>query len=137
MAVRVPPAIGDRWRFNIVRVDRRSNGEIASVTSWNRIGMGDFHALDRMLTAVFADAGGSIAQPSPQAASAGSQAPAASAGSQAPPASAGSQAPAASAGSQAPPPASSPAGSAAPAAGSAAPGSSGFRAPRSAGSSGR
>jgi hypothetical protein len=60
MAVRIPPAIGDRWRLNIVRVDRRSNGEIASASSWNQIGMSDFHALDRMLTVVFADAGGSI-----------------------------------------------------------------------------
>ncbi|HSK00903.1 MAG TPA: carbohydrate-binding family 9-like protein, partial [Kofleriaceae bacterium] len=65
MGVRIPPAIGDRWRLNLVRIDRRSNGEIASVASWNRIGMSDFHALDRMLTVVFADAAGSIV---PQAA---------------------------------------------------------------------
>jgi hypothetical protein len=30
------------------------------VSSWNRISTGDFHALDRMLTAVFADTTGSI-----------------------------------------------------------------------------
>jgi hypothetical protein len=93
MGVRIPPAVGDRWRLNLVRVDRRSNGEIASVASWNRIGMNDFHALDRMLTVVFADAAGSIV---PQAAPAagGSAAPAAAA----PPA-AGSAAPAAGSGS--------------------------------------
>jgi hypothetical protein len=70
MAVRLPPAIGDRWRLNLVRVDRRSSGDIASVTSWNRIGMSDFHALDRMLTVVFADAKGSIV-PAPATAPAG------------------------------------------------------------------
>jgi len=73
MAVRIPPAIGDRWRMNLVRVDRRSNGEIASASSWNQIGMGDFHALDRMLTVVFADASGSIV-PTPAPPTAGSSA---------------------------------------------------------------
>jgi hypothetical protein len=61
MQLNIPPAIGDRWRLNLVRVDRRSNGEIASVSSWNQIGMGDFHGLERMLTVVFADEAGSIA----------------------------------------------------------------------------
>jgi len=56
-----------------VRVDRRSNGEIASASSWNQIGMGDFHALDRMLTVVFADASGSIV-PTPAPPTAGSSA---------------------------------------------------------------
>jgi hypothetical protein len=102
MAVRIPPAIGDRWRLNLVRVDRRSSGDIASVASWNRIGMSDFHALDRMLTVVFADARGSIVplpatapagDGSGSAGGAGSAAPAGSAGG------AGSAAPAGSAGS--------------------------------------
>ncbi len=62
MAIRTPPAIGDRWRLNVVRVDRKSSGDPKAVTaaSWNRITMADFHALDRMLTVVFADASGSI-----------------------------------------------------------------------------
>jgi hypothetical protein len=108
MQVAIPPAVGDRWRMNVVRVDRQSKGEIASVSSWNQIGMSDFHALDRMLTVVFADATGSIlpAQPAaPGGGESGSVAPSATQGSAAP--AQGSAAP-----SQ---------GSAAPAQGSAAP----------------
>lgn len=62
MKVRLPPEVGDRWRLNLVRVDRKSNGKDNEVwaSSWNRITMSDFHALDRMLTAVFADRTGSI-----------------------------------------------------------------------------
>jgi len=135
MAVRIPPAVGDRWRMNVVRVDRRSNGDIASVASWNQIGMSDFHALDRMLTIVLADSTGSVAPVPAGAAASGSAAPAAASGSAAPapaagsaapgpasgsaaPAASGSAAPAAASGSAAPGPAS---GSAAPKAGSAAP----------------
>jgi hypothetical protein len=110
MAVRIPPAVGDRWRMNVVRVDRRSNGDIASVASWNQIGMSDFHALDRMLTIVFADSTGSVVPVPAASAAAGSAAPAA------PAPAAGSAAPAA--GSAAPAPSS---GSAAPTAGRAAP----------------
>jgi len=62
MRVRLPPEVGDRWRLNLVRVDRKSGGKENEVfaSSWNRITMADFHALDRMLTAVFADRTGSI-----------------------------------------------------------------------------
>lgn len=64
MGVRIPPQVGDRWRMNVVRVDYRSNGGNPAVSSWNRIGYGDFHALDRMLTVVFADPqGGIVAKP--------------------------------------------------------------------------
>lgn len=63
MAVRLPPEVGDRWRLNLVRVDVRTGGKGVSATSWNRITLSDFHALDRMLTVVFADASGSIARP--------------------------------------------------------------------------
>jgi hypothetical protein len=63
MKVRIPPQVGDRWRMNIVRVDGGSR-----VSSWNRITYQDFHALDRMLTIVFADKTGSIA-PKPEAGS--------------------------------------------------------------------
>lgn len=71
MGVRLPPNVGDRWRLNVVRVDYRSNGGNPAVSSWNRIGYGDFHALDRMLTVVFADQSGSIT-PTAQGAGAGS-----------------------------------------------------------------
>jgi hypothetical protein len=60
MAVRLPPAVGDRWRLNLVRVDVKTGNKNQQASSWNRITSADFHALDRMLTAVFADTGGSI-----------------------------------------------------------------------------
>jgi hypothetical protein len=46
--------------MNIVRVDTKTGAKEVSASSWNRITCGDFHALDRMLTVVFADTGGSI-----------------------------------------------------------------------------
>jgi hypothetical protein len=73
MGVTLPPQVGDRWRLNVVRVDYRSNGGNPAVASWNRIGYGDFHALDRMLTVVFADQTGAIV-PSAQGSGAGSAA---------------------------------------------------------------
>jgi hypothetical protein len=60
MAVRLPPEVGDRWRMNVVRVDVRTGEKSPQASSWNRISSADFHALDRMLTVVFADAAGSI-----------------------------------------------------------------------------
>jgi hypothetical protein len=65
MAVKLPPQIGDRWRLNVVRVDSRSGGGGPSASSWNRISYSDFHALDRMLTVVFADNAGSITATAP------------------------------------------------------------------------
>lgn len=68
MKVELPPRVGDRWRLNVVRVDRKSGGKDNDVAaaSWNRITMSDFHALDRMLTVVFADPSGAIVpQPKP------------------------------------------------------------------------
>ncbi|TMQ20791.1 MAG: hypothetical protein E6J90_15610 [Deltaproteobacteria bacterium] len=61
MAVRLPPQVGDRWRMNIVRVDLKTGDKNPTASSWNRITSADFHALDRMLTVVFADSSGSIA----------------------------------------------------------------------------
>jgi hypothetical protein len=78
MAVRLPPQIGDRWRLNLVRVDITSGGKNPSASSWNRITYSDFHALDRMLTVVFADATGSIA---PKPAATGSDGSGSAAGS--------------------------------------------------------
>lgn len=66
MQVNLPPHIGDRWRLNIVRTNQRTGGKNQAeggASSWNRINQQDFHALDRMLTAVFADATGSISPP--------------------------------------------------------------------------
>ncbi len=77
MAVRLPPQVGDRWRLNVVRVDYRSGGGGPGVASWNRISYADFHALDRMLTMVFADASGSIKPVEPAPTPAPAPAPAA------------------------------------------------------------
>ncbi|MDQ3340677.1 MAG: carbohydrate-binding family 9-like protein [Myxococcota bacterium] len=63
MAVQLPPRLGDRWKINIVRVDVKSGSDRQSASSWNRIGYGDWHGLDKMLTAVFADPTGSIVPP--------------------------------------------------------------------------
>ncbi|MBK7538432.1 MAG: carbohydrate-binding family 9-like protein [Myxococcales bacterium] len=57
MAVRLPPAPGDRFRLNVVRVDKRATDKHVTASSWNRITAADFHALDRMLTVVFAEGG--------------------------------------------------------------------------------
>jgi hypothetical protein len=65
MAVNLPPRIGDQWKINIVRVDVKSGNSQQSASSWNKIGYGDWHALDRMLTAVFADPTGSTVAPPP------------------------------------------------------------------------
>ena len=89
MAVRLPPQVGDRWRLNVVRVDVKTGNKNQQASSWNRITSADFHALDRMLTAVFADTGGSIV-PAPVPAPAGSPGTGSSAGSATPGSAAGS-----------------------------------------------
>ncbi len=53
MRLRLPPRPGDRFALNVVRVDKR--GDTVTASSWSRIPYSDFHALDRMLTVVFAD----------------------------------------------------------------------------------
>ena len=55
MKVRLPPRQGDRWRLNVVHIDK---SEKYAVGSWNQITMGDFHALGRMLQVQFADENG-------------------------------------------------------------------------------
>ncbi|HEY5944629.1 MAG TPA: carbohydrate-binding family 9-like protein [Kofleriaceae bacterium] len=85
MAVRLPPQVGDRWRLNVVRVDYRSGGGSPSVASWNRIPYSDFHALERMLTVVFANQSGSITpKPAGETAPTPMPAPATGSGSAAP-----------------------------------------------------
>jgi hypothetical protein len=53
MRIKLPPTPGDRFHLNVVRVDKR--GDTTTASSWSRIPYSDFHALDRMLTVVFAD----------------------------------------------------------------------------------
>ena len=67
MDVRLPPQVGDRWRMNLVRVDKRSGAGSPSASSWNRITYADWHGLDRMLTIVFADPMGGVTPGTPVA----------------------------------------------------------------------
>jgi Carbohydrate family 9 binding domain-like len=59
MKVTVPPELGDRWRLNVVRVDKPADGKLQA-SSWSAIPIADFHALGRMVTVVFAEADGSV-----------------------------------------------------------------------------
>jgi hypothetical protein len=59
MKVATPPALGDRWRLNVVRVDKPAKQSLTA-SSWNAIPLADFHALGRMLTVVFADPQGAV-----------------------------------------------------------------------------
>jgi hypothetical protein len=65
MPANTPPKVGDRWRMNIVRVDKKTNDQNPAASSWNRITYSDFHGLDRMLVAVFADPNGGTAPGTP------------------------------------------------------------------------
>ncbi|MDB4963682.1 MAG: putative lipoprotein [Myxococcales bacterium] len=60
MSVRLPPQVGDRWRMNLVRVDKKTAAQNPTASSWNRITYQDWHGLDRMLTVVFADIAGGV-----------------------------------------------------------------------------
>ncbi|MEZ4360200.1 MAG: carbohydrate-binding family 9-like protein [Kofleriaceae bacterium] len=68
MPVTLPPADGDRFRLNVVRVDKRAGDKHPTASSWNRITYGDFHALDRMLEVVFVAPRAPAAAPVPSAA---------------------------------------------------------------------
>ena len=73
MKVAIPPVVGDRWRLNVVRVDKPKDDPLAA-SSWSAIPIADFHALGRMLTAVFADAKGTVPPAKEKDARAGSAA---------------------------------------------------------------
>ncbi|MBL4636667.1 MAG: carbohydrate-binding family 9-like protein [Kofleriaceae bacterium] len=62
MPVRLPPALGDKWRMNIVRGEKPKDKGLAA-SSWNPITIQDFHALGRMLTVEFADEEGELPVP--------------------------------------------------------------------------
>ena len=86
MKVEIPPRVGDKWHLNVVRVDFKTGDKNPAASSWNRIPYSDFHALDRMLTAVFADKTGAIVVKPPAPADgsgsgSGSAAPASGSGS--------------------------------------------------------
>lgn len=59
MAVQLPPALGDKWRLNVVRGEKPKDKGLAA-SSWNPITIKDFHALGRMLTIEFVDEKGEL-----------------------------------------------------------------------------
>lgn len=58
----VPPQIGTEWRANFFRMDQE-NGKPQTASSWSPPLVGDFHALDKFGSLVFADAGGHVNPP--------------------------------------------------------------------------
>jgi hypothetical protein len=46
MAINIPPAPGDVWKLNVVRVEKTTTG--VAVSAWAQIGIEDFHAIDRL-----------------------------------------------------------------------------------------
>lgn len=76
MPVNIPPAPGDTWRLNVVRVDKPEDAKNPSVSSWSQITYQDFHALDRMLEVTFGDTTGQTAAPAAPAEGAAPAAPA-------------------------------------------------------------
>jgi hypothetical protein len=57
MDVRLPPKPGDTWKLDIVRVDKPKDKGV-SASAWAAIGIGDFHAIDKLVTVTFGDAKG-------------------------------------------------------------------------------
>jgi hypothetical protein len=52
MKVTLPPKPGDVWKLNLVRVDKPKDGAVTA-SAWAPIGIGDFHALDRLRAVTF------------------------------------------------------------------------------------
>jgi hypothetical protein len=80
MKVTIPPAIGDTWKLNLVRVDRNSDMKEKQIAAagWAQIPYSDFHALDRLMVVQFADEAGSVtAAPAPSPEPVSTPAPAA------------------------------------------------------------
>jgi hypothetical protein len=60
--VKTPPAVGDKWRINMYRLDSpKDKGQIA--IGWSAPMVGDFHKLDRFGELVFGDEKGEVAPP--------------------------------------------------------------------------
>jgi len=54
MDVRLPPKPGDTWKLDIVRVEKPKDKGL-SASAWAEIGIGDFHAIDKLVTVTFGD----------------------------------------------------------------------------------
>ncbi len=72
----VPPQVGSEWRANFFRLDH-PYGKPQVGSSWSPPMLGDFHALDKFGTLVFADSDGKVAPSAPAPATAETPPPAA------------------------------------------------------------
>jgi hypothetical protein len=64
--VKIPPAVGDRWRINMFRMDQ-PQGKPQQASGWSPPMVGDFHALDKFGDLVFGDEKGNVPPPVPAA----------------------------------------------------------------------
>jgi hypothetical protein len=69
-AVKIPPAVGDKWRINMFRMDQ-PQGKPQQASGWSPPMVGDFHALDKFGDLVFGDEKGQVPPPAPAPVAAG------------------------------------------------------------------
>ena len=62
--LKLPPAVGDKWRINMFRMDM-PQGKPQQASGWSPPMVGDFHALDKFGDLVFGDEKGNVAPPAP------------------------------------------------------------------------
>ena len=70
MKVKIPPAVGDAWKLNLVRVEKGKDAKQITASAWAQISMADFHAVDKLLTVTFGDEKGTVAAAAPAPAAA-------------------------------------------------------------------
>jgi len=58
--VKVPPALGDKWRLNMFRMDSPKDAKAQTALGWSAPMVGDFHKLDRFGEIVFVDDKGEL-----------------------------------------------------------------------------
>ena len=58
--VKVPPALGDKWRLNMFRMDSPKDAKAQTALGWSAPLVGDFHKLDRFGEIVFVDEKGEV-----------------------------------------------------------------------------
>ena len=58
--VKVPPALGDKWRLNMFRMDSPKDAKSQIALGWSPPMVGDFHKLDRFGEIVFVDENGEV-----------------------------------------------------------------------------
>jgi hypothetical protein len=61
--VKVPPALGDKWRMNLFRMDAGKDPKAQVALGWSAPMVGDFHKMDRFGELVFVDEKGEVAAP--------------------------------------------------------------------------